>query len=106
MLQDFLPRYNARFAELPEHPEPAYRPAAPDLCLPEILCFKDTRKAGGNITVKYNWQVLKLLPDQERTSSTGLRVEVLERPDGELTVRYEGRRAATQKPPPRMGACG
>ncbi|MCY4414898.1 MAG: hypothetical protein OXE87_01085 [Chloroflexi bacterium] len=26
------------------------------------------------------------------------------RPDGELIVRYEGRREATQEPPPRMGA--
>ena len=48
--------------------------------------------------------VLQLLPDQERTSYAGLRVEVLERPDGELIVRYDGRRVATQEPPPRMGA--
>ena len=47
VLQDFLPRYNARFAVQPEHPEPAYR---------------------------------------------------------QLIVRYEGRRVATQEPPPRMGA--
>ena len=31
-------------------------------------------------------------------------MEVLERPDGELIVRFEGRRVATQEPPPRMGA--
>ena len=104
MLQDFLPRYNARFAVQPEHPEPAYRPVASDLCLPEILCFKDTRKVARDNTVKYNWRVLQLLPNQERTSYAGLRVEVLERPDGELIVRYDGRRVATQEPPPRMGA--
>ena len=46
VLQDFLPRYNARFAVQPDHPEPAYRPADPDLILSEILCFKDTRKVG------------------------------------------------------------
>ena len=39
-----------------------------------------------------------------RTSYAVLRVEVLERPDGQLIVRYEGRRVATQEPPPRMGA--
>ena len=104
VLRDFLPRYNARFAVQPEHPEPAYRPADPDLCLPEILCFKDTRKVGRDNTVKYNWRVLQLLPDQERASYAGLRVEVLERPDGQLIVRYKGRRVATQEPPPRMGA--
>ena len=104
VLQDFLPRYNARFAVQPEHPEPAYRPADPDLILSEILCFKDTRKVGRDNTVKYNWRVLQLLPDRERTSYAGLRVEVLERPNGQLIVRYEGRRVATQEPPPRMGA--
>ena len=67
VLQDFLPRYNARFAVQTEHPEFTYRPADPELCLSEILCFKDTRKVGRNNTVKYNWRVL-------------------ERPDGELIV--------------------
>ena len=43
-LRNFLPRYNARFAVQPEHPEPAYRRADPDLCLPESLCPKDTLK--------------------------------------------------------------
>ena len=65
VLQDFLPRYNARFAVQPEHPEPAYRPADPDLILSEILCCKDTRKVGRDNTVKYNWRVLQLLPDQD-----------------------------------------
>ena len=91
VLWDFLPRYSARFAVQPEHPEPAYRPADPDLCLPEILCFKDTRRVGRDNTVKYNWLVLQLLPDQERARYAGLRAGVLEGPDGELIVRYEGR---------------
>ena len=77
VLQDFLPRYNARFAVQPEHSAPAYRLADPDLCWPEILCSKDTRKVARDNTVKYNWRVLQLLPDQERTSYAGLRVEVL-----------------------------
>lgn len=97
-------KHNARFAVQPEHSEPAYRPLDPDLCLAETLCFKDTHKVARDNTVKYQWRILQLLPDQERTSYAGLRVEVLERPDGELIVRYEGRRVATQKPPPRMGA--
>ena len=104
VLRDFLPRYNARFAVQPEHPEPAYRSADPDLRLSEILCFKDTRKVARDNTVKYNWRVLQLLPDAERTSYADLRVEVLERPDGELSVQYQGHTVATQEPPPRMGA--
>ena len=104
VLRNFLPRFNARFAVQPEHPGAAYRPMTSDLCLAETLRFKHTRKVGRDNTVKYHWRVLQLLPDQERTSYAGLRVEVLERPDGELIIRYEGRRVATQEPPPRMGA--
>ena len=52
-------------------------------------------QGGTDNTVKYNWRVLQLLPDQERTSYAGLRVEMLERPDGQLIVRYDGRRVAT-----------
>ncbi len=59
VLEDFLPRFNARFAVKPEHPEAAYRPVDPDLCLSEIRCFKDTRKAGRDNTVKYHWRVLQ-----------------------------------------------
>ena len=48
VLQEFLPRYNARFAVQPD------RPVDPGLTLSEILCFKDTRKVGRDNTVKYN----------------------------------------------------
>ena len=103
VLRDFLPRCNARFAVQPEHSEAAYRPVSPELCLSEILCFKHTRKVARDNTVKYHWRVLQLLPDRERTSYAGLRVEVLELPDGELIVQYQGHTVATQEPPPRMG---
>ena len=49
---------------------------------------QDTRKVGRDNTVKYHWRVLQLLPDRERTSYAGLRVEVLERPNGQLIVRW------------------
>ena len=40
--------------------------------------------------MKYHWQVLQLLPGEERPSYAGLRVDVLERADGELMLRYQG----------------
>ena len=104
VLQDFLPRFNARFAVQAAHPESAYRPVASDLCPSETLCFKHSRKVARDNTVKYHWRVLQLLPDADRPSYAGLRVEVLERPDGELIIQYQGRTVATQEPPPRMGA--
>ncbi len=74
----------------PEHPEAAYHPVAPDLCLSETLCFKHTRKVARDNTVKYHRRVLQLLPGTERPSYAGLQVEVLERPDRELLIRYQG----------------
>ena len=95
VLQDFIPRFNARFDVQPEHPEPAYRLVSPELCLSEVLCFKHTREVARDNTVKYHWRVLQLLPDAKRPSYAGLRVEVLERPDGQLIVQYQGHTVAT-----------
>ena len=95
VLQDFIPRCNARFDVQPEHPEPAYRLVSPELCLSEVLCFKHTRKVARDNTVQYHWRVLQLLPDAKRPSYAGLRVEVLERPDGQLIVQYQGHTVAT-----------
>ena len=73
VLQEFLPRFNARFAVAAEQPETAYRPVPDDLSLTETFCLKDTRKVARDITVKYQWRVLQLLPEAERPSYAGLR---------------------------------
>ena len=90
ILQDFLPRFNNRFAVKAEQPETAYRPVPEELSLTETISIKHTRKVGRDNTVKYHWRVLQLLPSKERPSYAGLRVEVLERADGELMLRYQG----------------
>ena len=51
-------------------------------------------------TVKYQWRVLQLLPEAERPSHAGLRVDVLERADGELMIRYQGEAVDYQEGPP------
>ena len=90
VLQDFLPRFNDQFAVAAEQPERAYRPVPADLALTEIISIKRNRKVARDNTVKYQWRVLQLLPGMDRTSYAGLRVEVLERADGELFIRYRG----------------
>ena len=89
-LQEFLPRFNARFAVTAEHPEKAYRPVAAELSLTETICIKHPRKVVRDNTVKYHWRVRQLLPGMDRPSYAGLRVEVLERADGELMISYHG----------------
>ncbi len=90
VLQEFLPRFNKRFAVAAEQPETAYRPVPEDLSLTETVSIHHTRKVARDNTVKYQWRVLQLLPGAERPSYAGLQVEVLERADGELMIRYLG----------------
>ena len=55
-------------------------------------------------TVKYQWRVLQLLPGTERPSYAGLRVDVLERADGKLIIRYQGKANVFQAEPPPSSA--
>ena len=102
VLQEFLPKINARFAVAAEQPEMAYRPVPAQLSLTEFICIKDTRKVARDNTVKYQWRVLQLLPGA--ASYAGLRVDVLERADGELMIRYHGEAVDYQEGPPPSSA--
>ena len=90
VLQEYLPRFNARFSVAAEQPEQAYRPVPADLSLTETVSIRHTRKVARDNTVKYHWRVLQLLPGAGRPSYAGLQVELLERADGELMLRYQG----------------
>ena len=98
VLKEFLPRFNARFAVAAEQPETA------ELSLTETICLKDTRKVARDNTVKYQWRVLRLLPEAERPSDAGIRVDILERADGELMIRYQGEAVDFQEGPPPSSA--
>ncbi len=104
LLRDFLPRFNARFAVAAEQPETAYRQVPDELALTGVICLKDTHKVARDNTVKYQWRVLQLLPGAERPSYAGLRVDVLERADGELMLRYQGEVVDFQEGPPPSSA--
>ena len=100
VLEQFLPRFNRRFRVPPQHPEPAFRPLDPELCLEQVLCFKHRRKVARDNTVRFQLHTLQLLPGAERPSYAGAAVEVLERLDGRLSVRHEGRIIPAQEAPP------
>ena len=104
VLQEFLPRFNPRFAVAAEQPEAAYRPVPADLSLTETATIKHTRKVARDNTVHYQWRALQLLPGTERPSYAGLQVEVLERADGELLIRYQGETVDFQEGEPPASA--
>ena len=105
VLERFLPRFNARFRVPAAQPEPAYRPLDPALDLGAILAFRHVRTVARDNTVKYRWRTLQLLPGPERPSYAGARVEVLERPGGELAVRHEGETIPRGSPRPARACC-
>ena len=90
VLERFLPRFNARFAVAARQPAPAWRPLDSTLDLGAVLAFRHTRTVARDNTVKYHWRTLQLLPSAQRPSYAGARVDVLERPGGELAVRHRG----------------
>ena len=103
VLERFLPRFNARFAVAASQREPAWRPLDPALDLGAILAFRHTRSVARDNTVKYHWRTLQLLPSAQRPSYAGARVDVLERPGGELAVRHRGETIPSRLAPPRSG---
>ena len=103
VLKDFLDRFNARFGVPAQHPEAAYRPLGPGVCLDTALCFRHSRRVARDNTVKCRWRTLQLLPGTERRSYAGAVVDVLEGLDGQLAVRYRGEIIPSQEAPPRPG---
>ncbi len=61
VLEQFLPRFNRRFQVPPPHPEPAFRPLDPELCLEQVRCFKHRRRVVRDNTVRYQLHTLQLL---------------------------------------------
>ena len=90
VLDRFLPRYNARFTRAPTHPDPAWRPAPPDLDL--ICCFKYQRTVQHDNTVQLNGRLLQLRPGPAGRSYAGFRVDIHAHLDGTLAVYYRGQR--------------
>ena len=91
VLRDFLPRFNNQFRVSAQQSQTAYRPLDPSLHLERILCFQHLRQVARDNTVKYQLRTLQLLPAQDRPSYAGVKVEVLERSDGQLMVQHDGK---------------
>src|SRR6516162_2759043 len=105
VLDRFLPRYNARFAQAPAHAAPAWRPAPARPALDRICCFKYPRTVGHDNTVPLNGRLLQLHPNFARHSYAGARVEVHAHLDGTLAVYHRGHclratRITAHKQPP------
>jgi transposase-like protein len=100
VLGKFLPRVNERFGVPAARPGSAYRRVA-GLELSEVLCFKYPRTVARDNTVKFRRRTFQLLPELERPTFAGARVEVKVHLDGRMVVCHDGRQIAIQEAPPR-----
>ena len=97
-LQDFLPRFHARFGVPASQSGMAYRQLS-GMDLASILCFKYQRTVAADNTVRFAGRALQLLPGLERPSYAHARVEIQERLDGSLVVCYRGETIASAQAP-------
>jgi len=97
VLERFLPRYNARFAQPPAHPEPAWQPAPADL--DRICCFKFQRTVSHDNTISLDGRLLQLAPGPGGRSYVGARVDVHARLNGTLAVFHRGHRLSARRLP-------
>ena len=101
VLRDFLPHFNERFGVSAPESEVAYRPVDGGTCLDRMLCFRHSRKVAKDNTVRYRRSTLQLLTGMEGPTYAGVKVDVLERLDGQLIVEHEGQLIPSQEAPPR-----
>jgi transposase len=98
MLNQFLPRYNRRFAVPPKQNVTVYR-QPPAIDLNTMFAFKYLRTVGMDNTLRFQQHRIQIQPDRQRTSYARTRVEVHERMDGSLGVYYRDRCLATTEAP-------
>lgn len=96
-LAEFLPRFNARFAQRPVKTASAYRPWPAGLDPQTIFCFKYLRVVGNDNTVAWGSDHIQLLPGPGGRSYAKATVEVHERLDGSVAIFYQGQCVASQR---------
>ncbi len=106
LLLDFLPRFNARFAQEPPQPESAYRSWPAGLDPDAVFCFKHPRTVANDNTIAFSGHRFQIPADRYRGTYARCRVEVRQHLDGQLSTWYQGRQllciAPAERVPPRV----
>jgi hypothetical protein len=90
-LPGFMERYNARFARIPARPADLHRPLnLPPGRLREILCKREQRYVGAQLTFSYERKRIMLKENDVTRELVGRYVETYAFADGRLEVRWKG----------------
>ncbi len=92
----FVPTYiamhNAKFARVPKSTVDAHRPLRPEDDLEHVFCWREQRKLSSQLVLHYKRVMYLVEKTDENRVLRNKRVEVLEWPDGEVELWYDGRK--------------
>jgi transposase len=97
LLPSFSERYNLRFAQAPQDPQPAWVPLPAELDLAYYFAIRHTRKVGADHCIRFLGQRLQLEPGPHDPGLVHQTVSVHVVPEGELSV-YHGQRPIPCRP--------
>jgi hypothetical protein len=97
---EFLTSFNQRFGVPAAHSGSAYREVPEGLDIDGVLCIKKIRRVAKDNTVRYRGRTLQLFPGAEQPSYARTHIELQERLDGRLLVRYRGQILTPEDAPP------
>jgi hypothetical protein len=89
-LSEFATDYDARFARPAANAHDAHRPLRPEDNLDDIFQWKEQRKLTTNLTLHYRRSLYLVKDTMAARSAAGKFVDVHEREDGSVVVRYRG----------------
>jgi hypothetical protein len=95
--EEFISKWNKKFARQPKVKEPAYRNLPKGFNLYDILCIKEKRKVYPDNTISYKAIKYQILPDPYRASYAKAEVEVLEHLDGKISILYKEKKLKYRK---------
>jgi transposase len=90
VLQEYLPRFNARFAVPAAEKQIGWQTVPTGLSLDECFCVHEERTVALDNTISYHSQRVQLLPTEQRRSFARAKVEVHEHFDGQLSLFFQG----------------
>jgi transposase len=96
-LPGFIERYNARFAQAAQDPEPAWVPLPADLDLAYYFAIRETRKVRADHCLRFAGQLLQLEPSPKDPSLVGKGIAVHTVPEGDIYL-YHGKRPIAYHP--------
>jgi hypothetical protein len=90
LVQEYLPRFNARFAVPAADPGLAWQPLPATLSLDDCFCLQEERTVALDNTISYHSQRVQLLPTTHRRSWVRCKVLVPAHFDGQPSVFFQG----------------